>query len=301
MPKPFAQSGTVSELREALGGLRTYDQEMARQKALWGKRAGWVWLIVGIAFIGVVVAGMTGVAPLVALLAVVIGVGLVVGIILSVKAGRFAREDLDDRRIEVASGLLETVGEDVPPKAAVHIEMSFEPYQQHGQLVDQQTSRNIYPIVESRYKDTWFQAKGRLADGNRFRLEVTQLAKRKEKRKPKYTKANEQLTERIGLMVRVSPETYPGWQGLRQSLQPGMLEGCQVVQAQVDDQGTVRIAARTPARVVRTGRYGSQTVSEGPLTTAETLAKLFVYVYQQMQNCRGAAAQGPADTQPAPQ
>ncbi len=301
MPKALAQSGTVLQLRDTLRGLRAQDQEMARQKARWTKWSVGSWLTAAVSFIAIIVTGIAELLALVALFAVLLLAGVVMGIVSVVKAYRYRAQDLEDRRLEVAEGLLQTVGEDVAPKSAMSMEMSFEPYQRHGQLVDQQKSRNIYPIVESRYKDTWFQAKGRLADGNRFRVEVTQLAKRKEKRKPKYIKANEQLSERVGLMVRVSPETYPGWQQLRQSLQPATLEGCQVLQAQVDEQGTVRIQAQTPTRVVRTGRAGSQILSEGPLTTAETLARLFVYLYDQMQHCRGAAAQGAGDAQPAPQ
>lgn len=288
MPAPFTQAGTVLQLKDALGALCARDEQVEQQKALWSKKAGIGWVFVFVGFVGMIGGGMSGLVPLIVLAALVFVVALVVAIVCAVRASRFAKEDCEDRRLELASGLLETVGQDVPSKASMNLDMSFDAYQTHGQLVSEDKQGGFYPVVARQYKDTWFRATGRLNDGNRFKLAVTQMAKRKEKRKPKYTKVSEQVYERISLMLRISPETYPGWSALRTLLAPGTAEGFQILRAQVDEQGIARIVARTPALVTRTGRYGTQTLSPGPLATTETVARLFMHVYERMQQCRGS-------------
>jgi len=296
VPAPFAQAGTVSQLKEAITALCARDEQVEQQKARWSKKAGIGWLLVFLGFIGIIGGGMSGFVPLIVLGALVFVAGLVTGIVCSVRASRLAKEDCEDRRLELAGGLLDTVGQDVPAKASMNLDMSFDAYQTHGQLVSEDKQGGFYPVTARQYRDNWFQASGRLNDGNRFKLAVTQLAKRKEKRKPKYTKVSEQVYERISLTLRVSSQAYPGWQALKTLLSPGVAEGFQILRAQVDDQGVARVVARTPALVTRTGRYGTQTLSPGPLTTTETVARLFMYVYERMQQCRGSQVEPAADT-----
>jgi hypothetical protein len=289
----FSQTGPVAEILSALRTLQARDDYIETEAKRCGGIATRWWLGCGgaalIAFLCIFLAAAIAILgiPLLIIAVIAMVVCIIRGAKWSSLCGQWKRQDMEDRRIALACRFLEVIGQDIPSKANCSIAINFDGYQKHGMLVSDQRGREIYPIRLMKYEDFWFGASGKLHDGNRFRVAIEQIVRRKEKRKPKYTKAQERITEKVTLVLRVAPTSYPNWQQLEQTLQPGMADGLQVLRTDVRES-VLRVVGVTPECVKRTGRVNSVT-GEEHLATGDTLLRLFTYVYDKLQHCRPQA------------
>ncbi len=213
---------------------------------------------------------------------------LVMLIIWGVKRAKWAKEDMENRRVELALRFFSVIGQDISRKAKCAVHISFDPYQKHGQLVNQ-SGGTFSSFRQKKYVDTWFNAKGSLCDATNFKVKIEQTINCKEKQKRKYTKVRERIDEEITLVLRIAPESYPNWPQLQQTLLPCALNGVQVRRVQVRD-GIVRIIGVTGMQEKHTGRYGSNVTGETNLASGDALLGMFIYVYSQLQTCRAPGA-----------
>ena len=292
----FSQTGTVAQILSGLRQLQSYDDYVEEQSRQCRNAATKWWLGCGGSLVVLIVSiVLTGIAVifvgLLVLAAVAMIVCLVFGIMWSARSSKWGRQDLDDRRLALAAHFFQVIGQDVPPKAQCSLSVNFDGYLKHGTRVQDQKVQGQYPSRLMKYEDFWLSVSGKLLDGNRFRVAVEQIVRRKEKRKPKYTKVLERISDKITLVLRIAPESYPNWQHLAQTLQPGATtEGFQVTRAQVQD-GVLRVVAVTPMYVCRSGRGTSVSGTENQIN-GDTLLGMFLYAYDKLGHCRPQAGQG---------
>src|SRR5262249_22162206 len=123
--------------------------------------------------------------------------------------------NLEDRRILSPIKLLEGLQTDILPKDPMKLMVSFEGYKKHGQKLG--GSRG----GKNKEDDTWLQAEGFLAEKTRFRVVVSQRISASEKRKRKYTKRKEKVSETIGIYLRPSAKVYKGLERFSSQFGPG--------------------------------------------------------------------------------
>ena len=239
--------------------------------------------VLGTFLFGVVtVAGQFWLAPLAILL-------LIAAIGLAIYRGQLKAQDIEHRRLEILQGFFATVGDDFARKAKCSLSADFQGYQKHGRLLNRQGNNSNHTEF---FTDRWFDCKGELMDGNTFSVRVAQRVRRHTRSgwvtrygKSKYkTKVKERLDERVTLVVKISPETYPRWEELRNVLPLAAVGNLALTQLHVGN-GFVRLSAATaPVK----GLGG--TVDTSALVDQHSLAALFVYLYAGLQQCRAATA-----------
>lgn len=288
-------TGPVAGLLQRLSQAQIHDQRVEAEMARLKKLMGWSGVALGVGIALLVIGGIAFKHMPVpyGLLCVALAVGGIVGLIVNgIRRSRQARQNLENRRLSAPMRFLEVIGADIPAKANCSLTLSFEDYRKHGKLLDEEKGRSSgCPTSQMKYADEWLDTRGRLHDGNVFRLRVGQVIRRKEKRKPKYTKYVEQVVERIVLSLRISAETYPNWAQLAQSLQPATFENFVITRVAVNE-GVLRVTALTPPLIRRGGRGVEQVLNPTALTSEDTLLRLFMVVYEKLRECRPAGAAG---------
>ncbi len=285
MPTGINASGTIDQHLKNLHDIERQDKIIEAQAAETQKQLIW-WILGAVAaVILLVILGNSspGLAPIgiIVLLPCV-----VMAIIVGIKLSGLKKQDIEDRRIQLPIKFLGVLGRDIETNTPVTLNVDFQGYKIHGVVLEQNKGNMLNPISTFKYADSWFGARGKLADGNRFNVSIKQNIKRKEKRKRKYTKVNERIDEDITLVLRISPTRYPNWQQLNQLLSPGMHDNLQITRLHVAADG-VRLVCTTPEIHNRQGRGGSSTTTGATLADGDTLLRLFLYVYQQLEKCRG--------------
>ncbi|MHB9133219.1 MAG: hypothetical protein ACYDBB_19285 [Armatimonadota bacterium] len=294
MPTPLVQTGQIPDILQRLDVLQKRDQYVEDQMAACKKAMipWWIGLVAGIILL--IIGGATGLTVLVIL--AVLGLLVCVPFLIywGIKLSGWSKENIEDRRLQLPRHFLGILSSDFPKKGKCSVNIDFNGYKVHGQLVEQEkTGGFLSPTIRVfKYSDTWFTAKGKLVDDSIFRVSVEQIIHRKEKQKRKYTKVNERIVEKVTLALRVSPTAYPNWAQLNQTLLQSSpndppLNGFQIARAGAQN-GTVRVCAVTPMCTSFKGRGGStQVTGEENLASGDTLLQLFLYVYARLQECRG--------------
>jgi len=288
MPQPLSLVAPVAEILAQVRSLEAHDKFVEAQMKEQGARAVWWW--VGFAVSIILLIALANALPVLVFIPILAGIlSLVMGIVYSVRRAKWAKENIENRRIELTGQLFTVLGRDIPHRNKCAVNVSFDDYRTHGTQVEATKAGFFGGIKQFKYEDTWFTARGLLYDGNRFKVTITQTVHRKEKAKRKYTKITERFDEEITLLLKVSPETYPNIAGLPPALQPGMYDDLQV--NRVLAQGNlVRIACATPTATRLRGRSGASESGWDNLATGDTVLKLFLVVYAKLQDCRATEA-----------
>lgn len=135
---------------------------------------------------------------------------LVISIIKRISYGRL---DFEDRKIEIAKNFLQKISEDIPENKRIFLEFNSDGYLKHGK-------KEVIRRNKINYKDIWFTTKGKLQDGNKFRVIVKQIVRRKEKPKRKYIKINERIQELVSIVLRINRKIYPNINKITKILEP---------------------------------------------------------------------------------
>ncbi len=196
------------------------------------------------------------------------------------------KQDIENRRYDMARDFFETVGRDIPSKVPSTLSISFESYQKHGKLDNKSSEGFLGAIRTFSYTDKWFSLGSKLHDGNVFKIEVEQAIKRKEKSKRKYTKVAEVINEKVKLVMRIDPATYPGAEKIAASMKPGMNVAGMSIERVAFGRSILRIIATTPGYRCIKGRYGTQEDGKTNLLDGKKLVSLFLYIYKNLQDCR---------------
>lgn len=219
----------------------------------------------------------------VATLASLAGAG---GIVASLKARRENRFDIDDSKLALLRRFLEVAKVDVPKASPVTIEVDFRGYKDGGTVVGKE-GRLFSSTKTTRYRHDWLTLAGSFADGNRFRLQVTDRVTRKEKSKRKYTKVRESRRSRVRLLLSVK-ERWGGESGAAAAA--AVLRAGPHNTAQVSARGRVLVADwnTRPTRTLE-GRNGTTQTGDGAPVNADDLLASLVWTYDALRRSRPPA------------
>lgn len=280
----FNAKDTAGAIRAKLGELKSADnviEAKIKQVNIFMYIA--IALAVILGFAGFVMSSGTG-TPAGCIVCVVFSALFLVPILIYRAA--LVGQDLENRKIETAQELFAVIGQDIPEKASCSLDVYFQGYLKHGKLVNKKSEGFFGSVRLYEYSDEWFSASGRLHDGNSFKIDIEQSAKRKEKSKRKYTKVNEILSERVKLALRIDEKTYPNFAVITQNLVPGVSVGDLLIQKVDLVEKTIRVIATTPRMNIIKGRYGTSKTGEGCLMSGKKLVGLFVHIYSHLQRCK---------------
>jgi hypothetical protein len=265
----FKVSGDLNKILKDLDELEKFDKIVEKKI----KISGWTIAISLIAiFFTLIYQSVTGNSFLLIFIPIFL-ITFIVSIII-----RFSYEgkNLENRRIEIASNFLRKISEDIPEKAQIFLEINFDGYLKHGKKFEISNNRK-------NYRDLWFILKGKLQDGNSFKIKILQLVKRKEKPKPKYTKVRERIQEVISVVLRINKKIYPKLENNSEFLE--LLQKAQLDQLNLEDN-KLRISKRGGLyeRVIL--RSGPQERGKENLVNHQSLLNLFLNIYSALAKCR---------------
>lgn len=278
--REFRQVGKPPELLDALGKLWGQDK-LVEQSVRRARIAFFVCL--GLFIVGLFLLA-TG-NPVLVVLWVLALLGMIVTAVLW---ARYARLNLDDRRILTPIKFLDVLQADIAPRDPVRLVVSFDDYRKHGKKLAEQKSF-WSGSGESKYDDTWLVMEGYLAEKTRFRLSVSQRISLREKRKRKYTKRKERLRESVSVYLRPNRKLYPALDRFPAQFAAGeSVAGLRIESARATAHG-VLVFAEGALYTKISGRASSETGSEN-LVHGDKLLMLMAAVFERLNRCRAPAA-----------
>ncbi len=214
---------------------------------------------------------------------------LVIGYFVVLAAVLFYRHSLgkkvfEKRKIDLARDFVTTVGKDMKSGSEIAMHMSLDGYLVRGTEIKSSKADYFGTARRASYFHRWFSAAGRLHDGNRFLLVIKQWAKRNEKRKRKHTRVNETVAERIRLVIKIDPLTYPRYSMLPYHLQPDVYVGGLHIAAVHLVGNRLTVLATTASWRRPKGTYGREERKDR--IEGEDLVALFIHLYSHLARCR---------------
>ncbi len=273
----YKTTSSPASIRDDLARVKALDKDAEAKQRIWTGVAI-VSLIIGVfcTFALFATGGIReqpiflfGILPLFAIAAV--------GFVMMVKYGRL---NLDDRRYSLVSQLLRYLATDMGRAGLLDLRIDFNSYQQRRYQTSRAGGATSYAVP-------WLALKGTFADGSRFRLSVTQVVKRKERRKRKYTKVKVAAREKVRLTVLASTKRYTGLERmerlLRGAQQPPGMQLCKVGAS----ANRIDILAMTDCHRKVFGRNASERRGSVPSTMDHhSLLGLFLACYHCLGQCR---------------
>lgn len=202
------------------------------------------------------------------------------------KAAVERKYDLDDAKLALLNRFLEVAGTDIPKASPLSVDVDFRNYTDGGQVVGKEGG--LFSSIKTyRYRHDWLALSGSFADGNRFRLAVTDRVTRKEKSKRKYTKVRESRRSRVRLVLSVK-DRWGGAAGAAAAVKAAKAGPGHPAHAVA--RGNVIIADWMAGHSkVMTGRYGA-TGNADARVSADDLLKSLVWTYAALQRSRPQAS-----------
>lgn len=137
---------------------------------------------------------------------------VVTGIVAYVLRSRFARFNLENRRYELATRLVEMVQADTAPQEPLTLEMDLEPTTHPRKFTGEGKTRAGWNVKF--HADRWLSLQARLLDGTRLHVEVTERTDVRSR--SKISASGKLKTKRkilsdmlIRVRLQVKPEKYP--------------------------------------------------------------------------------------------
>lgn len=205
----FECAGDAPQLLANLDSLRKIDEEAERQVRHWTLVivAGVIGVFIGVAVFlgsqastgGIVVAVLVG------------GSGLGAVIFGAIKRSGFSALDLENRRYELAEGVLKYLLHDMPTDAPANLQIDFLPHNHRGKF---EGKGKVGHWNAKFFRDPWLALSGRLMDGTKFTIQMIEKqqdryrtkrsASGKLKRKTKTKNASELIVS-----LKIKPKRYP--------------------------------------------------------------------------------------------
>ncbi len=204
----YRTTAPVPVVMADLGGLRSFDAEMALRQKAWSLRAhicGYSALAAGIGAFFLLSTDFSGLAFL------LVAVLFVAMLVCNGISSRFLKLDLQNRRYELVARLLQRLRKDIAPDEPVTVELDFRPTTDKENLADRGSAGEWK--TES-FVQRWLTLQVRLMDGTHLRLgmeERLQLRRRTRiNPRGKYKTKNKQKgTALLHVQLRVKPEHHP--------------------------------------------------------------------------------------------
>jgi len=273
MALDLAAQGTVPELIDHLA--QTVAQDAVAERAK--KRSGW-----GI-FLSLLV-GIAGLAALPRPANFVIGALALAGFVACIaRYSRQSRADYEDRKLEVATRLLQVLGQDIPRKETCNLlvrDGSFQP-------IDRQDMGGRRKEADAL---TWLELKAELHDGTSLGVAIEQTERRLLKLKPGkgWRQKRCAVQETITLKLRLDAEHYPTVPDFAALLGTQTEGGLTVSRVRMPSAESPAIAIEAegpigalPAQMYRAGNTGFHTGPD-PRLSAEHVLGLMAHVWTQL-------------------
>lgn len=268
--------GTVDQINSDIEHIRNFDLEQEKNRRFWGYLA-----------VGCVVAGLLGFcimgAPLLGIPLMVIA--LPTFVVAMFKYVHYTSTDLDNRRYELLSGLLQLIRTDMATDATLSLRMDLRPHD-HKDKFDREGTAGVWDVKH--FYDPWLELQGRLLDGTKFTLEMIEKQQNrfrwkqsrsgKWKRKSKRKNASEAL-----LYLQVKGEKYPNLNVLANDIQDALKlpewAAVKSVTAEADSL-TLRVKCKVPWEAAQPNQ--SPPRCDGVHLTAS----MFLSLYQGLNLCK---------------
>jgi hypothetical protein len=192
--------------------------------------------------------------------------------------------NFEDRRHRIPARLVQYLKTDIPPDRPVQVAVDFRHYRESSEFQTAKDGGMFSSVTKTEYEVPWFNLKGQLYDGSKFRLKIVQTAKRKEKKKRKTTKVTETFCDKYNLIVAVNPARYPGlskFQKLIATAKP--IRELRISMAKVEGN-RITLQAISPPKKFYSTHGGSNDPSRS--STADPALQLFLACYHCLGQCR---------------
>lgn len=205
----YRNTAPVSVVMADLGELRAFDAEMDLRQKSWSRRAricGYSALLAVIASLPVIASTDFGGVAFLGVAGLFVAMLAFNGI-----ASQFRKLDLQDRRYELPSRILQRLRKDIAPDEPVTVELDFHPTTDRENLADRSSAGEWK--TES-FVQRWLSLQVRLMDGTHLRVgmeERLQLRRRTRiNPRGKYKTKNKQKgSALLHVQLRVKPEHHP--------------------------------------------------------------------------------------------
>jgi len=271
----FTASGTVDSIITRLDEMMVFDTVIERKLK---KIAAPLWILVPLAIITLFLIPVLTAAPFIICIAIVVP--------LALYRASLAGQDLENRKLELGRALFNVIGQDISPGTECSVEIDMQGYMKHGQMLDRQKEGFFGGLTRSRYSDRWFSTRGKLCDGNVFKISIEQSIKRVEKTKRKYVKITECMSESMKFLIKINRERYTDISRLSSLLQPSVSTGNLLIKKVQVSDNLVRLQAETRVCRRTKGRYGTSEDGAENLITGKSVISLFLHFYRELQKCR---------------
>jgi hypothetical protein len=193
------------------------------------------------------------------------------------------RLNVPDRRYQIPLKILKYLKADIPPNTPINIEVGFEHYHSK-QFQTGKSGGMMSTIKEFQYAVPWLHISSQLYDGTKFRLEVIQSVKRKQKSKRKSTKITETFRDKYNLNLAVKPTRYPGIANFEMHLKsaPSPM-GLSTVKA-FRKENRIKVQAMTTPRRIQS--LNSTAADPLKFANAHPCLQLFLTAYHCLGLCR---------------
>lgn len=280
----YHRSASAAELQNDLAVLAEFDKEAERQSKRWGGfiAISAVAAIAGV--VGTIFSSANDLPPLIVFGVVAIVVGIASSIYCSIHYVRWSRRNIEDRRYLLLQDLVTHLSCDMASDSPLEVELNGNDYHR-PEFLSTGAGQPMVASGATSYRLPWLSLAGQFLDGHRFRVTATQLVKRKERRKRKYTKVKEAVCERVDVEVRCKPQKFARWEMLPAMLKQQKLDiPLQDWTLQVTGE-RVTLSGVMPRAVKVTGRGTTGSLDEGQLSSPAVLG-LFVLLYRALAEVR---------------
>lgn len=206
----YRAQASCTQVLEDMRQLREVDTSSEKKEA-WAHTVGCGTLVIGgfAGFFGLATMGASDVSPVLLPVAPVL---IIVGIIAMVMRSHHARFNLENRRYELVSRLLQLLQADTAPEEPLDVEMDLRPGTHPAKFRIEGKTSSGWKVKS--YIDRWLSLQGRLLDGTHLRLELTERidertrTRRGSSGKMK-TKSRTVSDALVRVRLQVKPEKYP--------------------------------------------------------------------------------------------
>ncbi len=215
---------------------------------------------------------------------------LTVVVVFAIQARKYTQYDLDDRKLETVVRLLQMLRVDTPPDEDVKLAVDFRDYRKGGKQLSRQSSGVFNSETSYKYSHGWLDLSGILADGNGFRLAVTESIYRKERKKRKYTKVKERIQGLVTVEVRLKVSRYGDPQAVMTALEQAPSPAPLVLKKIRVRGRKLAVSLVTEWAMKTKGRYGPEQHGQEHLIDGDAVLGALLWVYNALGTASGKAA-----------
>ncbi|WP_342377296.1 hypothetical protein NVS55_38425 [Myxococcus stipitatus] len=219
--KRYRNTAPVAELMGDLGYLARFDTEIEALRNKWRGRASAASWVCGLLFVALLAIGFAGSdgeesggqGPYWAGW----GVTLVLAVGLHLRANKYSRQDLENRRYGLLSQLLLRLRRDIEPEEPVTLELDFRAVDHPDKWTEKGRAGRW---TTNEFEDPWMSLHARLRDGTHLRLSMEEWLQKRTRTKVNArgkhkTKQKQKSATFLQAQLRVKPERHPGLASLQ--------------------------------------------------------------------------------------